>query len=43
VSRQFGRENRKGHQVTNLMVRTVQEVYWYYNINTGHNIVILKK
>jgi len=25
------------------MVRSVQEVDWYSNINTGHNIVILKK
>lgn len=43
MSRQFSRENRRGHQVTNLMVRSAQEVDWYCNINTGHNILILKK
>ena len=27
----------------NLMVRSAQEVDWYTNIHTGHNILILKK
>jgi len=43
VSRQFVRENRRGHQVTNLMIRSAQEVDWYSNTHTGHNILILKK
>jgi len=29
--------------VANLMVRSAQEVDWYCNINTGHNILILKE
>ena len=43
MSRQFVRENRRGHQVTNLMIRSAQEVDWYSNTHTGHNILIFKK
>ena len=43
MSGQLSRENRRGHQVMNLMVRSAQEVDWYTNIHTGHNVLILKK
>jgi hypothetical protein len=43
VSRQFSKENRRGHQLTNLMVRSAQKVNWYSNIHTGHNVLILRK